>query len=55
MKFKLVVVRPVEEAVTAPPATLRDVEALSEPTVEEPMSALEIVADVVAVSEPKTP
>jgi hypothetical protein len=51
-KDALLAVRPVEEAVTAPPATLSEVEALREPTVEEPTSELESVAVPVAVRVP---
>ena len=51
-KFALLAVRPVDEAVTAPPATLNEVDALSEPTVEEPIRAEEIVAEDVAVNDP---
>ena len=45
-------VRPLDDAVTAPPATLSEVEAFSEPTVEEPTIAFAIAAVLVAVSVP---
>ena len=51
-KFALLAVNPDDEAVTAPPATLNEVDALSEPTVEEPIRAEEIVAEDVAVIVP---
>ena len=51
-KFALFAVRPDDEAVTAPPATFTDVDALSEPIVEVPIIAVAIVADVVAVIVP---
>lgn len=48
-------VSPVELAVTAPPATLREVLAFRVPMVEVPMIALAAVSEEVAVSEPNTP
>ena len=43
-KFRLLAVRPEDEAVTDPPATLREVEALSTPIVDEPITAIDELA-----------